>query len=122
MIRRPPRSTRTDTRFPYTTLFRSGAGGFLPRMAVSAATRLTADTPRGAAPDLAAANPAWQAWLREERRASPHPCTAYRCHLAHFPGFLPVNRGGAAGLAVRQGELPVGQEGLRTVSLRGTAR
>src|SRR3546814_13393394 len=28
MIRRPPRSTRTDTLFPYTTLFRS-----LPRMA-----------------------------------------------------------------------------------------
>src|SRR3546814_10051652 len=26
MIRRPPRSTRTDTRFPYTTLFRSGRG------------------------------------------------------------------------------------------------
>src|SRR3546814_19921406 len=26
MIRRPPRSTRTDTLFPYTTLFRSGAG------------------------------------------------------------------------------------------------
>src|SRR3546814_9309461 len=24
MMRRPPRSTRTDTRFPYTTLFRSG--------------------------------------------------------------------------------------------------
>src|SRR3546814_14572411 len=26
MIRRPPRSTRTDTLFPYTTLFRSRAG------------------------------------------------------------------------------------------------
>src|SRR3546814_4538219 len=26
MIRRPPRSTRTDTLFPYTTLFRSSAG------------------------------------------------------------------------------------------------
>src|SRR3546814_18116942 len=26
MIRRPPRSTRTDTLFPYTTLFRSDAG------------------------------------------------------------------------------------------------
>src|SRR3546814_18599571 len=26
MIRRPPRSTRTDTRFPYTTLFRSQFG------------------------------------------------------------------------------------------------
>src|SRR3546814_7498467 len=25
MRRRPPRSTRTDTRFPYTTLFRSGS-------------------------------------------------------------------------------------------------
>src|SRR3546814_12511216 len=27
MIRRPPRSTRTDTLFPYTTLFRSPCGG-----------------------------------------------------------------------------------------------
>src|SRR3546814_4124169 len=27
MIRRPPRSTRTDTLFPYTTLFRSGGTG-----------------------------------------------------------------------------------------------
>src|SRR3546814_2129907 len=26
MIRRPPRSTRTDTLFPYTTLFRIGVG------------------------------------------------------------------------------------------------
>src|SRR3546814_6019958 len=31
MIRRPPRSTRTDTLFPYTTLFRSaGQAGSLP--------------------------------------------------------------------------------------------
>src|SRR3546814_8485699 len=28
MIRRPPRSTRTDTLFPYTTLFRSPGGPF----------------------------------------------------------------------------------------------
>src|SRR3546814_3301561 len=28
MIRRPPRSTRTDTLFPYTTLFRSGETPF----------------------------------------------------------------------------------------------
>src|SRR3546814_12782686 len=33
MIRRPPRSTRTDTLFPYTTLFRSSAD---PREAVPA--------------------------------------------------------------------------------------
>src|SRR3546814_11670870 len=32
MLRRPPRSTRTDTLFPYTTLFRSGHGaGRRPR-------------------------------------------------------------------------------------------
>src|SRR3546814_6052989 len=29
MIRRPPRSTRTDTLFPYTTLFRSSGHGTL---------------------------------------------------------------------------------------------
>src|SRR3546814_14192082 len=35
MIRRPPRSTRTDTLFPYTTLFRSGpAGGPVLRLMV----------------------------------------------------------------------------------------
>src|SRR3546814_4046935 len=30
MIRRPPRSTRTDTLFPYTTLFRSGPTPIFP--------------------------------------------------------------------------------------------
>src|SRR3546814_10966537 len=29
MIRRPPRSTRTDTLFPYTTLFRSARGSMV---------------------------------------------------------------------------------------------
>src|SRR3546814_4618981 len=32
MIRRPPRSTRTDTLFPYTTLFRSAIGAAPPSM------------------------------------------------------------------------------------------
>src|SRR3546814_13770519 len=37
MIRRPPRSTRTDTLFPYTTLFRSvSPAGPAPTMATSA--------------------------------------------------------------------------------------
>src|SRR3546814_14278431 len=42
MIRRPPRSTRTDTLFPYTTLFRSG-----PQAAANLAQRLgvSADLP-----------------------------------------------------------------------------
>src|SRR3546814_2381185 len=33
MIRRPPRSTRTDTLFPYTTLFRSPISGIAPPLA-----------------------------------------------------------------------------------------
>src|SRR3546814_10782983 len=50
MIRRPPRSTRTDTLFPYTTLFRSFVGvnyydgqGFMVRkdLGVSSATELS---------------------------------------------------------------------------------
>src|SRR3546814_20537882 len=43
MIRRPPRSTRTDTLFPYTTLFRSAvhrpAAGEKPVSAVAARAR-----------------------------------------------------------------------------------
>src|SRR3546814_4395194 len=40
MIRRPPRSTRTDTRFPYTTLFRSAALPSGSSMPESVATQL----------------------------------------------------------------------------------
>src|SRR3546814_4747530 len=40
MLRRPPRSTRTDTLFPYTTLFRSkSAARFCPRALPSTAYR-----------------------------------------------------------------------------------
>src|SRR3546814_16487757 len=39
MMRRPPRSTRTDTLFPYTTLFRS-----VPRQAIIQVAREFADT------------------------------------------------------------------------------
>src|SRR3546814_8700233 len=39
MIRRPPRSTRTDTLFPYTTLFRS------PRAATACGSRRRIPTP-----------------------------------------------------------------------------
>src|SRR3546814_5459593 len=35
MIRRPPRSTRTDTLFPYTTLFRSSASCMVARQFTS---------------------------------------------------------------------------------------
>src|SRR3546814_7407485 len=58
MIRRPPRSTRTDTRFPYTTLFRSAACassarrkscGVSPYSCRQARCRVRTETPRWAA-------------------------------------------------------------------------
>src|SRR3546814_5164203 len=39
MIRRPPRSTRTDTLFPYTTLFRSASIAFFVRAVFLLLTR-----------------------------------------------------------------------------------
>src|SRR3546814_1027688 len=39
MIRRPPRSTRTDTLFPYTTLFRSRFARIVERGTISSAAR-----------------------------------------------------------------------------------
>src|SRR3546814_11750394 len=53
MIRRPPRSTRTDTLFPYTTLFRSaevGAGnrrnGTSRKTMLTGSSKVTLDIPR----------------------------------------------------------------------------
>src|SRR3546814_9486853 len=43
MIRRPPRSTRTDTLFPYTTLFRSLALTFQDQPGPTAAAELQVD-------------------------------------------------------------------------------
>src|SRR3546814_5697631 len=46
MIRRPPRSTRTDTLVPYTTLFRSPRSARRRGDAAKAPARGTADAPR----------------------------------------------------------------------------
>src|SRR3546814_5653764 len=46
MIRRPPRSTRTDTLFPYTTLFRSGAAAACSRTRCARRPRCPAPPPR----------------------------------------------------------------------------
>src|SRR3546814_16689982 len=69
MIRRPPRSTRTDTLFPYTTLFRSRMAVAQPRagQAAADAAALLAD---GAAEAGAAAD--------------PRVCLAPPCRQRHF--------------------------------------
>src|SRR3546814_6733265 len=63
MIRRPPRSTRTDTLFPYTTLFRSDQPRDLPRgRAGERAAGRSAGAARGFGMTLMAA----PGWLRAE--------------------------------------------------------
>src|SRR3546814_7786075 len=57
MIRRPPRSTRTDTLFPYTTLFRSAAA-WSWRCAATCAPRPT--------PPKSASQRSTLAWRSEE--------------------------------------------------------
>src|SRR3546814_6903583 len=53
MIRRPPRSTRTDTLFPYTTLFRSPhkQNAQRPTASNTAAIAVTPDNQPSASPD-----------------------------------------------------------------------
>src|SRR3546814_13836086 len=55
MIRRPPRSTRTDTLFPYTTLFRSQVAGYGLRIALVADERYVEALVGGHGQDDAAA-------------------------------------------------------------------
>src|SRR3546814_10287019 len=75
MCRRPPRSTRTDTLFPYTTLFRSVADRvrFLPTLShldfmnVMALSQVSLDTwPFGGA------NTTWQAIQAGTPRSEEH--------------------------------------------------
>src|SRR3546814_20492497 len=47
MIRRPPRATRTDTLFPYTTLFRSNSFGFQALHCVAPASGAASPSPAG---------------------------------------------------------------------------
>src|SRR3546814_20242787 len=84
MLRRPPRSTRTDTLFPYTTLFRSRnasplttphSATYRPQSGVSGARRPSANSDARSDPDM---------WVRSysspvastESRCSPSPASA----------------------------------------------
>jgi integrase/recombinase XerC len=59
-----------------------------------------------AATDLQDAIAAWQSWLADERRASPHTVAAYGSDLAQFLDFLLDHRGGLASLAALEALAP----------------
>src|SRR3546814_5200630 len=69
MIRRPPRSTRTDTLFPYTTLFRSPRGRRQPLFGIAAYVAQAAASP-----------------LRRRPAASDCPTAPWRAHCPRTCG------------------------------------
>src|SRR3546814_8580880 len=73
MIRRPPRSTRTDTLFPYTTLFRSGPSAASIVVVIGAidATRVFR-LARAVAMNVVVLDFVEVAKLRGERRSEEH--------------------------------------------------
>src|SRR3546814_124581 len=95
MIRRPPRSTRTDTLFPYTTLFRSPPGvsknpdGRSPGSQVAAPLRL---------PGPKVGPVACRVSLAAHSCGGSHGFGPYRVRLTVFPFNPPLNRiGGTIG-------------------------
>src|SRR3546814_16913265 len=84
MIRRPPRSTRTDTLFPYTTLFRS-RGGLPPRSIASGPgtdRRQSASVAIGGPQREALSHTRQISLARAGRRTSPSGTRSARRHRA----------------------------------------
>src|SRR6056297_141155 len=118
MIRRPPRSTRTDTLFPYTTLFRSarlarepphrgvaGLGGHpervvLPREPDRKSTRLNPVTPENLVCRLLLEKKK----LTHDRPAHVPRCPRRRLHAGRHP---------RAGYVLRPGAHPAGRAARR---------
>src|SRR3546814_8707852 len=91
MIRRPPRSTRTDTPFPYTTLFRSGRvrgrAHAQPGRAVQPRDQVQAFPRRPARPGRRAHR---HRPLRTDRPARPALAPAARARPGQGPALLPA--------------------------------
>src|SRR3546814_2202025 len=104
MIRRPPRSTRTDTRFPYTTLFRSRlAQGGAAHLQLDAERRFvgqhgagreiaTQDTLADLVGDLAVNAPTRKGAAVAALRK--HPGSPWRRPVGRGPGWADASSGG----------------------------
>src|SRR3546814_13663303 len=85
MIRRPPRSTRTDTLFPYTTLFRSGpspSGRSMPLLAIRVQSLCSLFLDRPCATSLRHLRPANSKLTHSLIVHAPYSCPL-RCRLLH---------------------------------------
>src|SRR3546814_16953938 len=101
MIRRPPRSTRTDTLFPYTTLFRSNGVALAERFAPSYAVRMQT-----------APQPVFEDVLAAAARIAPH---AHATPVLRSRGIDAI-----AGCSLRSAERRVGHECVSTCRSRWT--
>src|SRR3546814_18781184 len=116
MLLRPPRSTRTDTLFPYTTLFRSAFDGFGNGVGGAGAIEF------GGVGGIARACDD-----RQMRHPAPHaPREAYRQHrIVHrqdqrigAPEIEAIDQLGARRIAERSEESRVGKECVSTCRSR----
>src|SRR3546814_12269704 len=86
MIRRPPRSTRTDTLFPYTTLFRSWVSSCSQKCLTSTpavtAARSSASSWKNAGHSMLDARTLWSIFARSDYGP---PCTCGRVYLLIVP-------------------------------------
>src|SRR3546814_17093226 len=111
MIRRPPRSTRTDTLFPYTTLFRSRNMGLLKKtaFALTAATIVMTPIAASAAHSLNAAR----------ATSAPRGANGLAGNSRWLIGLAGLLAGMSALLLIESSEEPrVGKAGVRTGQCR----
>src|SRR3546814_20499338 len=106
MIRRPPRSTRTDTLFPYTTIFRSCGGGWWCGSASPTPRWSAAWTPRSGSEPVVAVVFCREASelhpIRRQRRriptfsahVAPHEIHDAEPHHVHHQQLAEVDRPG----------------------------
>src|SRR3546814_8364280 len=85
MIRRPPRSTRTDTRFPYTTLFRSGGTSSRGRGGTTCIRRHGGSAPAGPPPPRVA-----RGWPRA-RRGGDGPAARSEEHTSELQSLMRIS-------------------------------
>src|SRR3546814_2894182 len=89
MIRRPPRSTRTDTLFPYTTLFRSKAG------------------------ELRCERRRFRLWRENSLRETPALEPARECEITkHVRGYAHVERSRRREFIDSRTTLGIGEDGV----------
>src|SRR3546814_21063567 len=102
MIRRPPRSTRTDTLFPYTTLFRSGIDTAAHEAALAAGGPTVAVLGTGIDQPYPRANAGLYARIAERGAVVREYLPGTGVHRGHFPARNRIIAGLSLGLLVAE--------------------